>query len=71
MRRVILAAALLVTLSTVGCLPGRNSSEPNERMQQLLNDSENLRQGQTDVNHLYMTDQPSHLTGDRLNGAIR
>jgi hypothetical protein len=71
MRRIFLAAALLIVLGNVGCLPGRNSSDPNERMQQLLNDSENLRQSRTDVNHAFMTDQPSHLTGDRLNGAIR
>ena len=68
---MLLLGALLVVLGNAGCMLGRNSSEPNERMQQLLNDSENLRQGRTDANHAWMTDQPSHLTGDRLNGSIR
>ncbi len=64
-------AALCAILPTIGCLPlNRYDSDPNTRMTQLLNDSENLRQVRDEKSRFWMTNQPSTLTYYRLNGAI-
>ena len=44
--------------------------DPNIRMQQLLNTSENLRQVRGDWHSIWKNDQPSHLTPQRVNGLI-
>lgn len=71
-RKLILAAlALLATLPNVGCLfLNRYDSDPNVRMAQLLNDSENLRQIRVEKARFWGTNQPSCLSYDRLNGSI-
>jgi hypothetical protein len=43
----------------------RYASDPVERMQQLMYDSENLKQVQDEVERFWMQDQPSHLTPER------
>jgi hypothetical protein len=43
----------------------RYSSDPNQRMQELLSESENLRQIQGEIEGFWTIDQPSHLTPDR------
>ncbi len=45
-------------------------SDPNYRMRQMLNESENLRNAQEEIHRFWMNQQPSGLTYDRLNGAI-
>ena len=63
--------ALLATLPNVGCLfLNRYDSDPNVRMTQLLNDSENLRQVRVEKSRFWMTNQPSTLSYERLSGAI-
>jgi len=71
-RKLILAAfALLATLPNVGCLfLNRYDSDPNVRMAQLLNDSENLRQIRVEKARFWGTNHPSCLSYDRLHGAI-
>ena len=72
MRRLMLLivpAALL--LGNAGCFLNRYSSDPNRRMQQLMYESENLRQIQGEVERFWMNDQPSHLTPDRTHGGVR
>jgi len=49
----------------------RYSSDPSQRMQQQLDESENLRQIQDEVKRFWMNDQPSHLTPDRTHGGVR
>jgi hypothetical protein len=46
------------------------SADPNERMRELLNESENIGQIQKEWERLWSTDQPSHLTHDRIQGGI-
>lgn len=46
------------------------SSDPNYRMSQLLNESEDLRQARDEMHRFWMNNQPSVLTYERLNGAI-
>ena len=65
------ACVFLATLACSGCLfLNRYDSDPNVRMKQLLNDSENLRQVREEKQRFWMTNQPSTLSYDRLNGAI-
>jgi hypothetical protein len=71
MRRLLLLAAVLAfTCANTGCIMNMYSSDPNERMQTMLNQSENLRQIQKEVDRFWMIDQPSHLTPDRVHGGI-
>ncbi|MCS7270763.1 MAG: hypothetical protein NZ703_06735 [Gemmataceae bacterium] len=61
--------ALTVTLPT-GCILNQYSSDPNTRMQQLLYQSEDLRQIEGEWRRFWFNDQPSHLTPDRIHGGI-
>jgi hypothetical protein len=71
MRRWILATTLVVmALSNVGCIINQYSSDPNERMQEMLNESENLRQIRGEWERFWMIDQPSHLTPVRIHGGV-
>jgi hypothetical protein len=42
------------------------SPDPNERMTQLINQSEDLRQTGDEWGRFWMNDMPSHLTPDRI-----
>ena len=64
-------AASLAILANAGCFLNRYSSDPNRRMQELMYESENLRQIQGEVERFWMNDQPSHLTPDRTHGGVR
>lgn len=71
MRRwLLVAVALVVTMANTGCIINQYDSDPNIRMQQMLNQSEDLRQVRTEWQHFWMNDQPSHLTAARVNGLI-
>ena len=71
MRRFILPMAfLVVALANAGCVFNQYSSDPNERMQQLLNQSEDLRQAKYEWFRFWMNDQPSHLTPSRVHGGM-
>jgi hypothetical protein len=73
MRRKLIVAALaiLACLPNTGCLFfNRYDSDPNYRMTQLLNESEDLRQVREERHRFWMNNQPSLLTYDRLSGAI-
>ena len=71
-RKLILGVvALLAVLPNTGCLLlNQYDSEPNVRMHQLLNQSEDLRQAREEWHRFWMNNQPSVLTYERLNGAI-
>jgi len=72
MRRVLmLAAAAAFTFGTSGCLLNAYSSDPNLRMTQLINQSEDLRQIQLEWARFWFTDHPSHLTPERVDGSIQ
>ena len=71
MRRFLgLAAILGLTAMNTGCLLNMYSPDPNERMQQLLNQSEDLRQAKYEWFRFWMVDPPSHLTPIRVHGGI-
>jgi hypothetical protein len=71
MRRYLFLAALaLVGLGNAGCFVNAYSPEPTERTEQLIYQSENLRQMQREKRVFWMTDSPSHLTPEHLDGHI-
>ena len=72
MRRLLLAtAAAALMLGNTGCLLNIYSSDPNRRMAELINTSEDLRQIQYEWERIWFTDQPSHLTAERIHGGIQ
>ena len=71
MRRILLLLlAATFAVSNAGCFINAYSSEPNVRMEQLLNQSEDLRQIGYEWRRIWFTDQPSHLTPQRVHGGI-
>jgi len=66
----LLAFAVVGLTANSGCLLNQYSSDPNVRMQQLLYNSEDLRQIQGESRRWWFNDQPSHLTPERLHGGI-
>ena len=72
MRRLLLLAAVVgFALSNTGCLIQPYSSDPSVRIHELTNQSEDLRQIQEEWRRIWFTDQPSHLTPDRVHGGIQ
>jgi len=71
-RRLIMSLLTIVAcLPNAGCLfLNRYDSDPNERMRQLLNESEDLRQISAEKKRFWMNNQPSCLSYDRLSGSI-
>jgi hypothetical protein len=72
MRRLLLltAVAALAACNT-GCFINAYSSDPNVRVQQLLNQSEDLRQIEYEWQRIWFTDEPSHLTPERVHGGVQ
>jgi len=72
MRRLLLLAAVAgLGLANAGCLVNSYASDPNTRMNQLVNQSEDLRQVREEWQRIWFTDQPSHMTPDRVHGGIQ
>ena len=72
MRRLLLLAAVAgLGLVNTGCLINAYESDPNTRMKQLINQSEDLRQVRDEWQRIWFTDQPSHMTPDRVHGGIQ
>jgi hypothetical protein len=70
MRRLLLLAAFAtVGLSNVGCFLPAYSPDPNERVVELTNQSENLRQFYGEWERFWMLNHPSNLTYEHINGA--
>ncbi|HLN28565.1 MAG TPA: hypothetical protein VK395_12555 [Gemmataceae bacterium] len=72
MRRLLLLAAMgTLVLGSTGCLINAYSSDPNRRMNELLNNSEDLRQVEYEWERFWFMDEPSHLTPERVHGGIQ
>jgi hypothetical protein len=63
-------AVAAVTLSNTGCILNLYPADPNDRLQVLFNQSENLRQLRDEIGRFWFTDMPSHLTPERVDGGI-
>ncbi|MBM3996936.1 MAG: hypothetical protein FJ303_22715 [Planctomycetes bacterium] len=71
MRRFLwILAALALIVPSTGCMINQYSSDPMVRMEQLMIDSENLRQIHDEWRRFWMNDQPSHLTPYRIHGGV-
>jgi hypothetical protein len=71
MRRLLLGiAASAFVLSQSGCIINAYSSDPNRRVLELLNQSEDLRQIEYEWERIWFTDMPSHLTPERVHGGV-
>jgi hypothetical protein len=75
MRKSLLAIALVVATLALGegCAPvplPRYAANPPQRVEQLLVDSENLRQAGDEWNRFWFLDQPSHMTPFRTHGGL-
>ena len=69
-RWLILAAVAVLLVPGSGCIINQYSSDPMIRMEQMMIDSENLRQVQDEWRRFWMNDQPSHLTPYRVHGGV-
>lgn len=71
LRKLVLGAIAGVALwANSGCVINQYSSNPTIRMQQLLYQSEDLRQIGEEWRRFWFNDQPSHLTPERIHGGI-
>lgn len=71
MRRCLMLGVLaIVGFGNTGCLLNQYSPDPTIRTEQLINDSENLRQIGREWRVFWMNDQPSHLTPEHLHGGV-
>ena len=65
---MIVCAGILAT--NAGCFINQYSSDPNIRTEQLLFQSEDLRQIRNEWRRFWFNNQPSHLTYERVHGGI-
>jgi hypothetical protein len=71
MRRLLFLAVVAgIGLSNTGCFLNAYSSDPNERMEELLVQSEDLRQINGVRQRIWFVDMPSHMTPDRVHGGV-
>ena len=70
-RYFFLAAVAALGLVNTGCLINEYSSDPNRRMNELMSQSEDLRQIELEWERIWFVDQPSHLTPERVHGGIQ
>ena len=71
MRRLcLLAACACLALGNTGCFINMWSSDPNTRLEEELNVSEDLLQCGKEWERFWMIDQPSHMTPNRVHGGV-
>jgi hypothetical protein len=56
--------------SGTGCILNQYPSDPVDRMEVLIFQSEDLRQIKNEMRRFWMNDQPSHLTWERVHGGV-
>jgi len=71
LRVLLLLAVSGLVLSNSGCLLNIYSSDPNRRILELMNVSEDLRQIEYEWERIWFVDQPSHMTPERVHGGIQ
>lgn len=70
-RLLVLTFVAGLILSNAGCFLNIYSSDPNRRMHELMNTSEDMRQIQYEWERIWFTDEPSHMTPERVHGGIQ
>jgi hypothetical protein len=69
-KRIVLGAVVGTGLASTGCITNQYSSDPRVRMDQLMNESEDLRQIEGIWRRFWFNDMPSHMTPERMHGGI-
>ena len=69
-RLLLLSAAATLVLGNTGCFLNIYSSDPNRRMHELINTSEDMRQIEYEWERIWFVDEPSHMTPERVHGGI-
>ena len=69
LRRFVILAVIGCGLSATGCF-NQYPSDPVQRMEVHINESENYRQIGEVFRRFWFNDQPSHLTPERIHGGI-
>lgn len=67
-RKLLLGFILAVGLGSAGC--NQYAANPNTRMDQYLNQSEDYRQIGEFWRRFWFNDMPSHMTPERIHGGI-
>jgi hypothetical protein len=67
---LLLSGIAVFGLANAGCLINQYSGDPNVRTEQLLNQSEDLRQVTQEWRRIWFNDMPSHMTPERVHGGI-
>jgi len=71
MRRLLLAASCGICLAAnSGCIVPIYSGDPAVRTEELIFNSEDMRQAIDDWRRIWFLDQPSHLTPLRTHGGL-
>ncbi len=70
MKRLALCGLAAAAVSGSGCVVNQYASDPNTRMDQLINQSEDYRQIGEFWRRFWFNDMPSHMTPERLHGGI-
>ncbi len=70
MKPAVLLTIIGLALANSGCLFNPYSSDPNQRMQELLIDSKDMQLMQSDWQRMIGHDCPSHLEPDTSDGTI-
>jgi hypothetical protein len=71
MRHLLMLLVLVCAFNSAGCFIPIYSADPTRRIAELLNTSEDLRQIEYEWERIWFTDQPSHLTPERVHGGIQ
>ena len=69
-RLALVGVALAAATGSTGCVVNQYASDPNTRMDQLINQSEDYRQIGEFWRRFWFNDMPSHMTPERLHGGI-
>jgi len=69
-KRIALVVVGFGGLMNTGCLLNQYSSDQRVRAEQLMNQSEDLRQIEGTWRRFWFNDMPSHLTPERIDGGI-
>ena len=70
-RSFLLAAAAWLLMSNAGCFLPIYPSDPRDRMEALLANSENYRQIRDEWRRFWFIGEPSAMTYDRLSGNLQ
>ena len=69
LRRIVMLAVVGCGLSATGCF-NLYPSDPVQRMEVQINQSENYRQIGDIFRRFWFTEQPSHMVPERIHGGI-